>query len=188
MLENNYLDFPLKYERKLMLNIYREALDLSDEENEDEYYNIFHHYDTMEDYIIPESKEKNKKETNKKIKRRKNPRVTKLLQGEDLIFETEKQYESDNCCENDFQKKIDKKNKSHESGEDTLFENKILPNNENKKKYLKKEMDKKAEKKEKKEEKENSEEFEEEEDSMTEITNEEYIKQLTEAIKIIWVV
>ena len=51
-------------------------------------------------------------------------------------------------------------------------------------KKKKKEMDKKAEKKEKKEEKENSEEFEEEEDSMTEITNEEYIKQLTEAIKI----
>ena len=36
----------------------------------------------------------------------------------------------------------------------------------------------------KKEEKENSEDFEEDEDSMTEITNEEYIKQLTEALKI----
>ena len=43
---------------------------------------------------------------------------------------------------------------------------------------------KNMEKKEKKKEKENSDDFEEEEDSMTEITNEEYIKQLTEALKI----
>ena len=85
-------------------------------------------------------KEKKKKEKSKKIKRRKNPRVTKLLQGEDIIFETEKQYESDNCYENDYHKKIDKKNKSQESGEDTLFDNKIIPNNENKKIYHKKEI------------------------------------------------
>ena len=43
---------------------------------------------------------------------------------------------------------------------------------------------KSAQKKEKEKDKENSDDFEEEEDSMTEITNEEYIKQLTEALKI----
>ena len=48
-------------------------------------------------------------------------------------------------------------------------------------KRKKKNMEKKSQKK---EEKENSDDFEEEEDSMTEITNEEYIKQLTEALKI----
>ena len=51
-------------------------------------------------------------------------------------------------------------------------------------KRKKKSMDKKSQKKEKKEDKENSDDFEEEEDSMTEITNEEYIKQLSEALKI----
>ena len=48
-------------------------------------------------------------------------------------------------------------------------------------KRKKKNIEKKSQKK---EEKENSDDFEEEEDSMTEITNEEYIKQLTEALKI----
>ena len=51
-------------------------------------------------------------------------------------------------------------------------------------KRKKKSMDKMSQKKEKKEDKENSDDFEEEEDSMTEITNEEYIKQLSEALKI----
>ena len=51
-------------------------------------------------------------------------------------------------------------------------------------KRKKKGNEKKSGKKEKKDEKENSDDFEEEEDSMTEITNEEYIKQLTEALKI----
>ena len=51
-------------------------------------------------------------------------------------------------------------------------------------KRKKKSMEKKSQKKEKKEEKENTDDFEEEEDSMTEITNEEYIKQLSEALKI----
>ena len=51
-------------------------------------------------------------------------------------------------------------------------------------KRKKKSMDKKSQKKEKKKDKENSDDFEEEEDSMTEITNEEYIKQLSEALKI----
>jgi len=51
-------------------------------------------------------------------------------------------------------------------------------------KRKKKSMEKKSQKKEKKEEKDNSDDFEEEEDSMTEITNEEYIKQLSEALKI----
>ena len=51
-------------------------------------------------------------------------------------------------------------------------------------KKKKKSPEKKSNKKEKKEEKDNSDDFEEDEDSMTEITNEEYIKQLTEALKI----
>ena len=51
-------------------------------------------------------------------------------------------------------------------------------------KKKKKSPEKKSHKKEKKEEKDNSDDFEEDEDSMTEITNEEYVKQLTEALKI----
>ena len=51
-------------------------------------------------------------------------------------------------------------------------------------KKKKKSPEKKSNKKEKKEEKDNSDDFEEDEDSMTEITNEEYVKQLTEALKI----
>ena len=49
--------------------------------------------------------------------------------------------------------------------------------------HKKKSSEKKSEKKEKKDEKD-SDDFEEEEDSMTEITNEEYIKQLKEALQI----
>ena len=51
-------------------------------------------------------------------------------------------------------------------------------------KRKKKDLEKKSKKKEKEKEKENSDDFEEEEDSMTEITNEEYVKQLSEALKI----
>ena len=58
LLENNYLDFPLKFEKNILFEIFRDALDLSDEENNNDIKEIFNHFNTMEDFYIPEAQEK----------------------------------------------------------------------------------------------------------------------------------
>ena len=122
LLENNYLDFPLKFEKNILFEIFRDALDLSDEENNNDIKEIFNHFNTMEDFYIPEAQEKIK---NKKINKRiikKNPKITKLLSGKDNFIIYDKNYDSDNCCENNYYKKLNNnKIKSQENEEDTLF-------------------------------------------------------------------
>ena len=139
LLENNYLDFPLKFEKNILFEIFRDALDLSDEENNNDIKEIFNHFNTMEDFYIPEAQEKIK---NKKINKRiikKNPKITKLLSGKDNFIIYDKNYDSDNCCENNYYKKLNNnKIKSQENEEDTLFDNKLLLKNETNKKIIKK--------------------------------------------------
>ena len=137
MLENNYLDYPLNFEKNLIFELYKDALNLSEDVDKDEINEILHHFNTMEDYYIPEAEEKEEKKLkNKKIKPRKNPKVIKLLEGEDLIGQSEFSFESDNYNENDYNKKMNRI-KSPEIGEDSLFGNKLLIK-EGKKKILKK--------------------------------------------------
>ena len=123
LLENNYLDFPLKFEKNILFEIFRDALDLSDEENNNDIKEIFNHFNTMEDFYIPEAQEKTK---NKKINKRiikKNPKITKLLSGKDNFIIYDKNYDSDNCCENNYYKKLNNnKIKSQENEEDTFFD------------------------------------------------------------------
>ena len=137
MLENNYLDYPLNFEKNLIFELYKDALNLSEDVDKDEINEILHHFNTMEDYYIPEAEEKEEKKLkNKKIKPRKNPKVIKLLEGEDVIGQSEFSFESDNYNENDYNKKMNRI-KSPEIGEDSLFGNKLLIK-EGKKKILKK--------------------------------------------------
>ena len=164
MLENNYLDYPLRFENNLILEMYRDALDLyNDEVDSNEINQILHHFKTMEDYYIPESKEKEKL-GKKKLLKRKNPRIIKLLDGEDLFYPGEKNYESDNYYEDDYHKKMNMNKKQYqESGEDTLLDNKLLIKNENKNIINKRTKNKNAKKdliENSKQESENSEEKE----------------------------
>ena len=144
MLENNYLDFPINYEKNIIFRIYQDALDLNDDLNDPEINNALHHYDTMEDYYPPESDENNEKNfvknaIPKKQKRKRNPKVTKLLDGDDLFIKPEKNYESDNYCEKDYNNnKIPNKNKSNENDEGDLFEDNLFINNIELKKFIKK--------------------------------------------------
>ena len=144
MLENNYLDFPINYEKNIIFRIYQDALDLNDDLNDPEINNALHHYDTMEDYYPPESDENNEKNfvknaKPKKQKRKRNPKVTKLLDGDDLFIKPEKNYESDNYCEKDYNNnKIPNKNKSNENDEGDLFEDNLFINNIELKKFIKK--------------------------------------------------
>jgi len=137
LLENNYLDYPINFEKNLIFELYKDALNLSEDVDKDEINDILRHFNTMEDYYIPEAEDKEgKKLKNKKIKPRKNPKVIKLLEGEDLIGQSEVNYESDNFNENDYNKKMNRI-KQQDIGEDSLFGNKLLIN-ERKKKILKK--------------------------------------------------
>ena len=164
MLENNYLDYPLRFENNLILEMYRDALDLyNDEVDSNEINQILHHFKTMEDYYIPETKEKEKL-GKKKLLKRKNPRIIKLLDGEDLFYPGEKNYESENYYEDDYHKKMNMNKKQYqESGEDTLLDNKLLIKNENKNIINKRTKNKNAKKdliENSKQESENSEEKE----------------------------
>jgi histone acetyltransferase len=102
MLENNYLDFPLNFEKNMIISIYRNALELNEEENDDPVINnMLYHYDTFEDYYEPQSEENNDKNNvrnmkAKKLKKKKNHKVIKLLDGDDTFIKSEKNYESDN--------------------------------------------------------------------------------------------
>ena len=120
ILENNFLDYPLRFENNLILEMYRDALDLNDVEDKEEINQILFHCNTMEDYYIPETSQKNNEKFGQKKIKRKNPRVIKLLDGEDLFYPTEKNYESDNYYEKDYSKKMNKVIQP-ESGEDSLF-------------------------------------------------------------------
>ena len=150
MLENNYLDFPLKYEKNLMFGIYRDALDLNDEENDPEINVALHHYDTNEDNYTPESEEnKEKYIKNKKFRKKRNPRVTKLLDGNDLFLNEEKKYESDDNNEKDYNNnKIYNNNKSKEINDENLFNDNLFINNFENKNMTKKRIIKNERKKE----------------------------------------
>ena len=140
ILENNYLDYPLKYENNLFFEVYKDALDLSEEEKDYEINKILFHFNTMEDYYTPESKEnKNKKSKNRG---KKNPRVTKLLGGEDLFNKSLISNESDNYDEKAFNKKI-RRTQTDQSNEDSLFNNNKLLIKKGSKKLLKKKNDNK---------------------------------------------
>ena len=145
MLENNYLDFPINFEKNMIISIYRNALELNEEENDTEINNILLHYDTMEDYYAPQSEENNEKNNiknmnPKKLKRKKNPKVTKLLVLDDTFIKSEKNYESDNYYEKDNNNnKIPNKNKPEENKEgDDIFDDNLFINNIDIKKFTKK--------------------------------------------------
>ena len=130
MLENNYLEYPIKYENNIYFEFYRDALDLKDDENETEIKEILHHFNTMENYYESESKENRKKYKRNKMK--KNYKIIKLLDGEDLFQESSINYESDNFNENEYYKKM-KRNNTKESGEGSLFGSKLILTNRSKK-------------------------------------------------------
>ena len=135
ILENNYLDYPLKYENNLFFEVYKDALNLSEEENDYEINKILFHFNTMEDFYMPESKEnRNKKAKNQG---KKNPRVTKLLGGEDLFNKSLINNESDNYDENLYNKKM-KRTQTDESDDNSLFNNNKLLIKKDSKKLLKK--------------------------------------------------
>ena len=141
MLENNYLDFPLNFEKNIIISIYRNALELNEEENDPEINNIFNHYDTYEDYSPPQSEENNDKNNiktmrAKKLKSKKNPKVTKLLEGDDIFIKSKKNYESDNYYEKNNNNNNNKKSK--ENLEDDLFDDNLFINNIDIKKFTKK--------------------------------------------------
>ena len=140
MLENNYLDFPVEYENQLIFNIFRKAVYLNDDEDQVQHYNTS---DSDDDYdIITENK---KKKINKKITKKNNWKVKKLLEKENLYGDDEdnsikKNYESDNNEENKYNKNKDKykKNKNNiESGPDSLLDNRLFIENKISRKYEK---------------------------------------------------
>ena len=151
MLENNYLDFPLNFEKNMIISIYRNALELNEEENDDpEINNMLHHYDTFEDYYEPQSEENNDKNNvrnmkAKKLKKKKNHKVIKLLDGDDTFIKSEKNYESDNYYDKNNNNKKSNKNKSKnkDNFEDDLFDDNLFINNIDIKKFTNKKNPKK---------------------------------------------
>ena len=119
-MENNYINYPKEYEKRLVFNLIRGAI-YPTEENEDDNLEEKHKYnsDIFEYNYNPELIDNYKKKLKEKSKL-----VTKLLEGEDLFNEKEhdKGYNSDNVEEN----KYDKYKKG--SKKDELDENEYFPN------------------------------------------------------------
>ena len=119
-MENNYINYPKEYEKRLVFNLIRGAI-YPTEENEDDNLEEKHKYnsDIFEHNYNPELIDNYKKKIKEKSKL-----VTKLLEGEDLFNEKDhdKGYNSDNVEEN----KYDKYKKG--SKKDELDENEYFPN------------------------------------------------------------
>ena len=132
ILENNFLDYPMKYERNLIFEYYKKYFYLNPELNTEEINKLFYHLNTMEDDYFTQELKKNKRYKLKNRKNKKNSKIAKMLGGEDLLNQADKNYESDNYYEKDYNKNKNKF-KYQDSREDSLFENNILINSGSKK-------------------------------------------------------
>ena len=123
MLENNFLSFPMKYERNLIFQYYKKYFYINPELNTKDVNKLLYRCNTMEDDYSQKTK-KNKRHKIKNKRNKKNMKVVQLLGGEDLLYQTDKKYDSDNFYEKDY---IKNKFKSQESRDDSIFDNdKIL--------------------------------------------------------------
>ena len=139
--------------------------------------------------IIPQEKEKEKEKEieeensennnmNFPIKDSEMKEINSYKNEEDIVLNSSKKEDS-NILD-----MLDKKSNINLTSQKNEMKSPTEEDFSKRQKKKKKNMEKNSKKKENKEEKENSDDFEEDEDSMTEITNEEYVKQLTEALKI----
>ena len=119
-MENNYINYPKEYEKKLIFNLIRGAI-YQTEENEEDNFEEKQKYnsDIFEHNYNPEVRDNYKKKLKEKSKL-----VTKLLEGEDLFKDKDsnKGYISDNVEEN----KYDKYKKGYKKSE--IDENEYFPN------------------------------------------------------------
>ena len=119
-MENNYINYPKEYEKKLIFNLIRGAI-YQTEENEEDNFEEKQKYnsDIFEHNYNPEVRDNYKQKLKEKSKL-----VTKLLEGEDLFKDKDsnKGYISDNVEEN----KYDKYKKGYKKSE--IDENEYFPN------------------------------------------------------------
>ena len=107
-LKNNYINYPVKFETKQFFNFVRYSLYSINEDDDDEIY----HARTFEDDYY--NSENNKIKKKNKFNNKRNPKITKLLDGEKLFSKISK----DDYISDDYEEKIFYKNKKNTKKDD----------------------------------------------------------------------